>query len=162
MRCQTILRVGLATAFVASLSSMAAAAEQPSSDKDMVLIPRGEFTMGSNEHSDEPRHQVVLDSYSIDKYEVSNVRYKAFMSATGHPAPAYWDDPRLSKPNQPVVGVSWTDANAFCTWEGKRLATEAEWERAAKGPSGDNHYPWGHKLDTKKRTTDKMSDARCP
>jgi formylglycine-generating enzyme required for sulfatase activity len=72
------------------------------------------------------------------------------MSVTGHPAPAYWDDPRLSKPNQPVVGVSWTDANAFCKWEGKRLPTEAEWERAAKGPDGDHHYPWGHKLDPKK------------
>jgi formylglycine-generating enzyme required for sulfatase activity len=86
----------------------------------------------------------------IDTYEVSNARYKEFMSVTGHPAPAYWDDPRLSKPNQPVVGVSWTDANAFCKWDGKRLPTEAEWERAAKGPNGDNHYPWGHKLDTKK------------
>ena len=106
--------------------------------------------MGSNEHSDEATHQVVLDAYLIDKFEASNARYKEFMKATGHPAPAYWDDPRLSKPNQPVVGVSWTDANAFCKWEGKRLPTEAEWERAAKGPEGDNHYPWGHHLDPKK------------
>jgi formylglycine-generating enzyme required for sulfatase activity len=54
---------------------MASAADQSSSDKDMVLIPKCEFTMGSNEHADEPRHQVVLDSYLIDKYEVSNARY---------------------------------------------------------------------------------------
>ena len=61
----------------------------------MVLIPKGEFTMGSNEHWDEAKHQVVLDAYLIDKYETSNARYKEFMKATGHPAPAYWDDPRL-------------------------------------------------------------------
>jgi sulfatase modifying factor 1 len=150
MRSQTILEIGLGVVLVAGTLTVAAAADQPSSDKDMALIPKGEFTMGSNEHSDEPRHQVVLDPYLIDKYEVSNARYKEFMSATGHPAPAYWDDPRLSKSNQPVVGVSWTDANAFCKWEGKRLPTEAEWERAAKGPDGDNHYPWGHKLDANK------------
>lgn len=106
--------------------------------------------MGSNEHADEPKHQVVLDPYWIDKYETSNARYKEFIAATAHPAPAYWDDPRLNKPSQPVVGVSWTDANAFCKWDGKRLPTEAEWERAAKGPQGDRHYPWGHTLDSTK------------
>jgi formylglycine-generating enzyme required for sulfatase activity len=135
---------------MAGAISIATAADMSSSDKDMVLIPKGEFTMGSNEHSDEAKHQVVLDAYLIDKFEASNARYKEFMKASGHPAPAYWDDPRLSKANQPVVGVDWNDASAFCKWEGKRLPTEAEWERAAKGPQGDNHYPWGHTLDPKK------------
>ena len=137
-------------AITAGAISLTAAADLMSADKDMVLIPKGEFPMGSNEHADESKHQVVLDPYWIDKYETSNARYKEFMKATSHPAPAYWDDPRLNKPNQPVVGVSWTDANTFCKWEGKRLPTEAEWERAAKGPEGDKHYRWGHALDPKK------------
>jgi formylglycine-generating enzyme required for sulfatase activity len=118
--------------------------------ENMVLVSRGEFTMGSKEHKDEHPHNVVLDAYYIDKFEVSNKDYKAFMKATGHAAPAYWDDPRLSKPEQPVVGVNWYDASGFCEWKGKRLPTEAEWERAAKGPDGHGHYPWGHKLDETK------------
>lgn len=118
--------------------------------EDMVLVPRGEFIMGSNDHQDEKPHNVVLDAYYIDKYEVSNKEYKEFMKATGHAAPAYWDDPRLNEPAQPVVGVNWYDASGFCEWKGKRLPTEAEWERAAKGPDGHAHYPWGHKLDSSK------------
>ena len=114
--------------------------------ENMALIPRGEFTMGSNEHADETPHQVVLDAYYIDKFEASNKDYKEFLRETGHTAPAYWDDPRLNGPEQPVVGVNWYDASKFCEWKGKRLPTEAEWERAAKGPRG-SHYPWGHKLD---------------
>lgn len=142
-----IITVSALVFLIGGGSSPAKAAAE---DKDMVFIPKGEFTMGSNEHADEIKHQVVLDPYWIDKYETSNARYREFMKATSHAAPAYWDDPRLSKANQPVVGVSWTDANAFCKWEGKRLPTEAEWERAAKGPDGDRHYPWGHSIDSSK------------
>ncbi len=116
---------------------------------DMVLIPQGEFVMGSDEHVDETPHQVVLAAYYIDKYEVSNGHYRAFMKAAAHPAPAYWDDPRLNKAEQPVVGVSWHDASGYCQWTGKRLPTEAEWERAAKGPDGA-HFPWGHDIDPSK------------
>ncbi|MFZ1748232.1 MAG: SUMF1/EgtB/PvdO family nonheme iron enzyme, partial [Nitrospirales bacterium] len=60
------------------------------SPENMVLVPRGEFVMGSNDHQDEKPHNVVLDAYYIDTYEVSNKDYKDFMKTTGHPAPAYW------------------------------------------------------------------------
>jgi sulfatase modifying factor 1 len=168
MRSGTAFRVVLGASLLMSGASLALAGEKGHSEhkatnggktvaataakeKDMVVIPRGEFTMGSKEHADEPAHNVVTDAYAIDKYEVSNDKYKQFMTATGHPAPAYWDDPRLNKPNHPVVGVNWNDATAFCKWEGKRLPTEAEWERAAKGPKGDAHYPWeGHDINPNK------------
>jgi len=168
MRSQTLVQIGFAVVLTANGASVAlaagkdhgdhkegktpkAVAAMPAKEKDMVVIPRGEFTMGSKEHADEPAHQVVLDAYAIDKYEVSNEKYKQFITATGHPAPAYWDDPRLNKPNHPVVGVNWNDATAFCKSEGKRLPTEAEWERAAKGPKGDAHYPWeGHDINPTK------------
>ena len=124
--------------------------------ENMVLVPRGEYIMGSNDHQDEKPHNVVLDAYYIDKYEVSNKDYKDFMKTTGHAAPAYWDDPRLNKPEQPVVGVNWYDGSAFCESKGKRLPTEAEWERAAKGPDGHAHYPWGHQLDASKANYGQM------
>ena len=96
-----------------------------------------------------PAHWVLMDSYFIDKYEVSNKKFGDFMKATGHPAPAYWDDPRLNGATQPVVGVNWYDAEAYCEWEGKRLPTESEWEHAARGPNG-LRYPWGNTFDPDK------------
>ena len=71
-----------------------------------------------------PAHMVFLDSYLIDRYEVSNKQYGDFIRATGHAAPAYWDDPPLNKSEQPVVGVNWEDAQAYCGYRGKRLPTE--------------------------------------
>ncbi len=155
----------------------------------MVHVPFGQFMMGINKeapskdvskvkqtpyerrmsypwsreafHDEGPAHWVVLDPYFIDKYEVSNKHFDKFLRATGHPAPAYWDDPRLNKPNQPVVGVNWHDAKAFCEWKGKRLPTEAEWEKAARGPSG-SLYPWGNELDPKKANYAKREQATAP
>src|SRR4029079_836554 len=100
MRSQTVLQVGLGVILMAGAVSIATATDQPSSDKDMVPIPKGELTMGTNEHSDEGTHEVVLDTYLIEKYEAPSAGYKEFMKAAGQPAPAYWDDPRLSKANQ--------------------------------------------------------------
>lgn len=117
-------------------------------DAPMVLIPAGEFEMGSNDGEDDekPVHTVYLDAFYMDKYEVTNALYKKFMDATGYKAPAYWNDKRFNDPQHPVVGVSWKDANEYCKWAGKRLPTEAEWEKAARGGLVGKKYPWGDTL----------------
>ncbi len=139
----------------------------------MVRVPGGSFLMGVDKktnpntkkmskaqqlkyrvskeafNDEGPAHNVILDSYYIDTYEVSNKQYGDFIKATGHPAPAYWDDHKRNKPQQPVSGVNWHDANAYCSWANKRLPTEAEWEKAARGPEGFT-YPWGNELDSSK------------
>ena len=108
-----------------------------------------------------PAHMVFLDSYLIDRYEVSNKDYGDFIRTKEHPAQAYWDDPRLNKPDQPVVGVNWEDAKAFCEYRGKRLPTEAEWEKAARGPKA-NLYLWGNDFDPAKVNYGKNHDATMP
>jgi len=95
----------------------------------MVLVPAGEFTMGSTENgtmSDEtPVHQVWLDSYYIDRYPVTNSQYREFVLDTGNPEPAFWDDDNFNQPDQPVVGISQQEAQVYCLWTGKLLPTEA-------------------------------------
>jgi formylglycine-generating enzyme required for sulfatase activity len=113
----------------------------------MVLIPAGEFQMGGNDHDNEkPIHTVYVDAFYMDKYEVTNKQYGKFMDATGYKAPRYWSDSKYNAPEQPVVSVSWHDAAAYAKWSGKRLPTEAEWEKAARGDLTGKKYPWGDKL----------------
>lgn len=113
----------------------------------MVLIPADEFEMGDHHgvgfDDEQPVHTVYLDAFYIDKYEVTNAQYRKFMDATGHSAPGYWNDALVNAPKQPVVGLSWHDAVAYAEWEGKRLPTEAEWEKAARGGLVGKRYPWG-------------------
>ena len=119
----------------------------PQTPPGMVYVPEGYFQMGqsSNEAEDQkPMHFVYTSAYFIDKHEVSNAEYKKFLEATGHVNPRYWEDERFNLPNQPVVGVSWFDAMAYSRWKGRRLPTEAEWEKAARG-NDDRLYPWGEK-----------------
>lgn len=112
----------------------------------MVLIPAGPFMMGSNDGlpNERPEHTVTLDAYYIDQYEVTLGLYRTFLEATKHDAPPTWDDEAASTVgDRPAIGMKWADAVAYCKWAGKRLPTEAEWEKAARGTDG-RRYPWGH------------------
>lgn len=116
--------------------------------EEMVFIPASEFIMGNNGgHKDErPSHRVYVDTYYIDKCEVTNAQYKNFCDETDRPYPEnpVWDtDYFLSKPDYPVINVSWYEADKYARWMGKRLPTEAEWEKAARGTDG-RVYPWGN------------------
>jgi len=126
-------------------------------DVPMVLIPAGEFMMGSQESDrnardkERPAHSVYLDAFYIDQYEVTTARYATFFQATNRPKPRYWSELILRQHGRkPVVWVDWKDASTYCTWAGKRLPTEAEWEKAARG-TDQRLYPWGNQPPTDQR-----------
>ncbi|MBI3901983.1 MAG: SUMF1/EgtB/PvdO family nonheme iron enzyme [Nitrosomonadales bacterium] len=201
----------------AACAAEVAAPTQPADD-GMVLIPAGEFSMGSNKEenaamwrqanalnpygfneqlyiNERPAHKVNLPAYFMDKYEVTNGQYFDFWRATGHRPPDSWvsngynlsnefladlplehlrnmasdrfkldrdvnqmtreailaelDKMQTARDALPVTTVTWSDANDYCEWAGKRLPSEAEWEKAARGPEGFE-YPWGNQWDPKK------------
>jgi formylglycine-generating enzyme required for sulfatase activity len=118
----------------------------------MVYIDQGEFTMGSDNGApgEKPSHKVGLDSYWIDRAEVTNAMYALCVQAgacqppsskSSLSNPSYYDNINLAK--YPVINVSWNDASTYCTWAGRRLPTEAEWEKAGRGLDG-RIYPWGN------------------
>ena len=117
----------------------------------MVLVPAGEFTMGSDKGDEDeaPVHRVQLHAFYIDKFEVTNGRFAKFVESIQSEPPWGFDDKETPVVNadRPVRWVSWMDAMAYCLWVGKRLPTEAEWEKAARGTDG-RIYPWGSDLPT--------------
>jgi sulfatase modifying factor 1 len=118
---------------------------------DIVVIPEGSFLMGNeqDQENERPCHRIWLHRFGIGKFPVTNTEYKEFLEATETTAPPFWSNPMFSGPEQPVVGVSWYEAMAYCDWLSKRLGkkfrlpTEAERERAARGGREGSQYPWG-------------------
>jgi len=104
----------------------------------MALVPAGEFLYGDN------NQRISLHTFYMDIFEVTTTRYAAFMQATGQSKPRFWDEVRPVNDGEfPVVGIDWEEATAYCKWAGKRLPTEPEWEKAARGTDG-RKYPWGN------------------
>ncbi len=145
-----LLIVGVTDA--AETGTMAATLQAPDG---MVLIPAGPFQMGNNndfydsDYDEKPRHTVNLQPFFMDIYPVTNEDFKAFVDATGHRFPRYWSESGeipAGKERHPVVGVNYGDATAFAAWKGRRLPTEQEWEKAARGTDG-LRWPWGNVFD---------------
>ncbi|MHB8482528.1 MAG: formylglycine-generating enzyme family protein [Nitrospiria bacterium] len=135
--------------------------------KGMVSIPAGNFIMGASKEDgilgievgvdQVPRRQVYLKSYDIDRYEVTVGEYREFIQETGYKEPYSWSDrteplARKFADTDAVSDVSSVDAEAYCRWKGKRLPTEAEWEKAARGTDG-RKWPWGNTFSKDKTNT---------
>jgi len=130
----------------------------------MVRVPAGPFLMGAElgNHDERPQREVTLSAFWIDKFAVANEQYRRFLEETEAfaPPPSFSKDD-FAGPRQPVVSVSWEEASAYCTWMHKRLPTEAEWEKAARGTDGRT-YPWGEDPPGPERAVFSHPEVRFP
>ena len=162
MKSKTIFIILCLVCFVLSIAAQTTAPE------NMVQIPAGKFWMGRaytiygdsadlvprDKMDDRPANNVYVDAFSIDKYEVTNGDYARFVQATGAKPPWHWPQGKIPAGIErlPVYNVNWFEATAYCKSAGKRLPTEAEWEKAARGGLDRNHYAWGDaEIDTSER-----------
>ncbi len=119
---------------------------------EFVEVPGGKLWMGWEDGlpGEGPRHPVMVDGFSVAKTPVTNAEYARFVESTHVAPPPFWDNPRFNNPQQPVVGVNWLEAVAYCEWltvttgQSHRIPTEAEWEKAARGGLDGSRYPWGN------------------
>jgi formylglycine-generating enzyme len=117
----------------------------------LVPVPAGWFLMGSEtgQDNERPVHRVWVDGFQLAAYQVTNAEYSCFLRSTGKLPPPFWQEENFGHPQQPVVGVSWHEAQQYCEWLSRaagglyRLPTEAEWERGARGNVDGSLYPWG-------------------
>ena len=126
---------------------------------EMALVPAGEFLMGTTHEDESPPHAVTVESFEIDKFEVTNEEFQRFADETGYQTEGEqagdgdnWLAYAEGKPRHPVVKVTWRDAQAYCEWAGKRLPAETEWEKAARGTE-QLIYPWGNEWDPDRANT---------
>jgi formylglycine-generating enzyme required for sulfatase activity len=130
------------------LAEVSAAEAAPS---EMVYIPAGAFTMGGSAGPPDPMHTVHVPGFYIDKYEVTIDDFLRFAGNMSYGVPEVWHQHGLARPGNvmPAFGLTWLDAVNYARWRNKRLPTEAEWEKAARGPAG-LLYPWGNEFDQAK------------